>query len=99
MELKDKRLVAPVAKGAPVGEAQLVVGGKVVARSPLVAGRSVPVSWLVVCWWWAWKAVVAVAALAVTVRVSAKAIKAHRRRRSRFPPKVRGADPGRPSAP
>jgi len=99
VELKDKRLVAPVAKGAPVGEAQLVVGGKVVARSPLVAGRSVPVSWLVVCWWWAWKAVVAVAALAVTVRVSAKAIKAHRRRRSRFPPKVRGADPGRPSAP
>ncbi len=99
LELKRKRLVAPVAKGAAVGEAQLVVGGKVVARSPLVASAPVPVSWLAVCWAWGWRTLAALAALAVTVRVSAKGIKAYRRRRSRFPPQVRGVDPGRPSAP
>jgi D-alanyl-D-alanine carboxypeptidase (penicillin-binding protein 5/6) len=88
LELDRKRLTAPVARGAVVGEAHLVAGGEVVARSPLVAREAVPVSRLVVCWWWTWRVGIALAVMAVMVRVSAKAIKAHRRGRPRLPPQV-----------
>ena len=88
LEVDRKRLTAPVARGAEVGEARLVAEGEVVARASLVAGEAVPVARLVVFWWWAWRVGAAVAVMAVMVRVSAKAIKAHRRRGRRLPPQV-----------
>lgn len=86
LEVTLSALEAPVAAGAPVGEVRLVVGDEVVSRGVLTAGESVPRS----PWWmiggWLLRAFLALGILALVIRTSAKAIKAHRRRRGGFSP-------------
>jgi D-alanyl-D-alanine carboxypeptidase (penicillin-binding protein 5/6) len=98
LEVKTKRMMAPVAVRAPVGEARLVVAGKVVGRSPLLAGEAVAVSRPVVLGVWALRVIVLLALAAITVRTSARIVKAHRRRGRGLAPQGRGPDPRRPSA-
>jgi len=88
LEVTTNELEAPVKKGAVVGEARLVSGETVLAAFPLTAAEAVPVSRLVIAWWWGWRAALGLAAMAVMVRTSAKIIKANRRRRRRLPPQV-----------
>ncbi len=88
LDLREKSLEAPVKKGAVVGEARLMSGEKVLLSSPLIAAEAVPLSRVVVAWWWGWRMALGLAAMAVMVRTSAKIIKANRRRRRRLPPQV-----------
>ena len=81
-----KKLYAPVQIGQQVGIADLIVGGKVVATSPLVAKESVPKSYALVGLVWMVRIVGILACLACAIRVNAKIIKTRRRRRRGFPP-------------
>lgn len=96
MEVDTKRLYAPVKVGQVVGEARLVVGKQVLARTPLLAAEASPKSWLLVIWVWLLRAVGLLVISALLVRLSAKLIKAHRRRRRGLPPQGRRPDPIRP---
>jgi D-alanyl-D-alanine carboxypeptidase (penicillin-binding protein 5/6) len=96
LEVTTKRLVAPVAMRAPVGEARLVVAGRVVSESPLLAGHAIAVSRPVVVGVWALRVLALLALAAVTVRTGAKIVKARRRGGRSLPPQGRGSDPRRP---
>jgi len=95
LEVKTGRLAAPVKVGQRVGEARLVLEGRTIASTPLLATQAVPKSWLIVTGVWGLRAVGLLAVVAVLVRTNAKVIKAYRRRGRRLPPQGRRPDQGR----
>ena len=96
LQVTTKRLTAPVAQGRVVGEAQVLVDGKPVAASQLVAGEKVRRSPLVVGAEWALRAVGLLLVAAVGIRTGAKLVKVRRRRRRSFSPQGNGVDTGGP---
>jgi len=98
LEVKTLPMTAPVPRGAPVGEARLIVGGQVVGASPLLAGEAVAVSRPVLFALWALRAAAFLALAAITVRTSAKLVKARRRRGRGVSAQGRRPDPRRPGA-
>ena len=93
VEVKLRHLQAPVKQGQTVGEAQLVVGGKVARTSALVAKEAVAKSLFVVAFGWGARGAGALVVAALLIRVSAKTIRTYRRRRRR--PFPQGGRPGR----
>jgi len=87
---------APLAEGAVVGEARLVVGEQTIASSPLLAAAAVPRSWVIVVATWALPVAVALAVTALGIRTGAKLVKGRRRGRRGFPPQGSGFDPRGP---
>jgi len=85
LEVTLNTLDAPVSRGEPAGEAQLIAGGRVLASSPLIAGQDIPRSRLSTFALWLLRTIVLLLILVLLTRTYAKALKAHRRRRSRFP--------------
>ncbi len=85
LEVTLDTLEAPVSHGEPAGQARLIAGGEVLASSPLVAGGDVPRSRLLSFGLWLLRTIVVIAILVLLTRTYAKAVKAHRRRRGRFP--------------
>jgi D-alanyl-D-alanine carboxypeptidase (penicillin-binding protein 5/6) len=79
--VRVEKLTAPVAKGAPVGEARLVSGARTLVTSALVAGEEVRRSWLKIIATWLLWLVIASAVFAFSVRTGAKIVKARRFRR------------------
>ncbi|HUU54390.1 MAG TPA: hypothetical protein VMY87_05660, partial [Armatimonadota bacterium] len=72
-------------QGEPAGEAHLIAGGRILASSPLVAGEDIPRSRLLTFAIWLLRTIVLLVILVLLTRTYAKALKAHRRRRNRFP--------------
>jgi D-alanyl-D-alanine carboxypeptidase (penicillin-binding protein 5/6) len=95
MVVDTRKLYAPVKVGQVVGEARLVVGKQVLARTPLLAAEDSPKSWLVVAWVWLLRVVGVLVTCALLVRIGAKFVKAHRRRGRGLPPQGRRPDPVR----
>jgi len=87
-------LRAPIVAGQEVGTAELVVGGKVVATTALVAKEAVAKSYVVVAAVWLGRIVLILVGAALLIRANAKVIKAYRRRRRYVPSQSggRGAD-------
>lgn len=96
LQVKLNALRAPIGRGAVVGEAQVLAGGQVIARSRLLAAESVPRSRLIVAANWALRLVVLLAVAGVGIRTGAKLIKDRRRRWRRLPPQGGRPDPGGP---
>jgi len=85
LEVTLNTLKAPVEPGARAGEARLVGGGEVLSTSPLVSAVAVPRSRLIVFFVWLLRIAIGLVLLGLAIRTYAKALKAHRRRRSRLP--------------
>jgi len=81
LEVTTKRLTAPIVQGSVVGEARVMVGGRPIATSQLVAGDPVKRSPLVVAGEWAARVLGLLAVAAVGIRTGAKLVKVRRRRR------------------
>jgi len=94
--VKVEKLSAPVAKGAPVGEARLVSGPRTLAASPLVASEEVRRSWLKIIGTWLFWLVVIAALFVFSVRTGAKIVKARRFRRRLLAAQGGGTHPGGP---
>lgn len=84
LEVTMGRASAPVEAGQEVGQAKLVVAGRVVASAPLVAAQQVPRSRLVVALGWVARLVAVLALVAIGIRTGAKVVKGRRRRRGRL---------------
>jgi D-alanyl-D-alanine carboxypeptidase (penicillin-binding protein 5/6) len=80
LEVAMKKLVAPVEAGQVVGEARLLLDGRVAATTRLLAADVSPRSRLLVAGVWALRALGILAVAAVLVRTNAKIVKAYRRR-------------------
>jgi D-alanyl-D-alanine carboxypeptidase (penicillin-binding protein 5/6) len=80
LEVSLKPLSAPVKAGDDAGEARLITGDQLVARSRLFAAQDVPKSRLVVAAVWTLRAILLAVLAALLVRTYAKALKGHRRR-------------------
>ena len=96
LEVTLKDLRAPVARGDVVGEARLVARGRVLARSPLVAGEPAARSMLIIISVWAARVLVFLLLMVLLARTYAKAVKAHRCRGAGVSPEGGGPDPRRP---
>jgi D-alanyl-D-alanine carboxypeptidase (penicillin-binding protein 5/6) len=80
---------APVTQGDPVGEARLMVGGRTLAQSALLAGESVSRSTFLIALTWILRVLVALLLATLLARTYAKTVKAHRYRRAGLPPEGR----------
>jgi D-alanyl-D-alanine carboxypeptidase (penicillin-binding protein 5/6) len=96
LEVTTKRLTAPIARGTVVGAARVMVGGRPLATSQLVAGDPVKRSPLVVAGEWAARVLGLLAIAAVGIRTGAKLVKIRRRRRSGVAPQSSGPCPSGP---
>jgi len=85
LEVTLDTLKAPVAPGERAGEARLVAGGEVLSTSLLVSAEGVPRSRLLVFFVWLLRIAILLVLVGLVIRTYAKALKAHRRRRSRLP--------------
>jgi len=97
LEVTTKRLTAPIVQGSTVGEARVLVNGKPIATSRLVAGEPVKRSPLVVAGEWAARMAGLLAVAVVGIRTGAKLVKVRRRRRRGVAPQSGRADPSGPS--
>lgn len=96
VEVALEEVEAPVAAGQRVGEARLVVGGRTVATSALVAGEPVAeVRWLAPAVW-ALRVLGFVGVAALMLKTHGKLVKGDRRSRRHLPAQGGGAGPRGP---
>jgi D-alanyl-D-alanine carboxypeptidase (penicillin-binding protein 5/6) len=96
LEVALKQVRAPVAQGAVVGEARLVLGSETVERAPLLAAAAVERSFWAGPVVWVMRAVAVIVIAAALVRIHAGIAKGHRRRRRHIAAESLGTSPRGP---